>query len=98
MRNYDRRTSGVLIITERKAHVGLLGPILGHGHARPIGNLGKVSVAVVTVEIIGLSIVGHEKVNTAVVVKVCPHHRESKTVLWIIHPRLRRYIRKCAVT
>ena len=81
MGDRDGRASGVLIIAERDAHVGLLIPILADGHARGIGDLGKVSVAVVLVEIISWPVVGQKKIEMAIVVEVGPNGRQSESEL-----------------
>ena len=70
MCNREREESVVEIISESNPHVGLLGSILVNGHARQIGNLGKVSFAVVAVKIVGLSIIGNKQVKKPVVVEV----------------------------
>src|SRR6266436_6761974 len=91
------RTSGVLIIAEGNAHVGLFGPILADSYARGIRDLGKGPTAIASQEIILLAVVGYKKIEMSVIVEVFPNDRQSKGIRKVGDSGLLRYIRECAV-
>src|SRR5580700_7046126 len=90
-------TSGVLIIAEGNAHIGLFGPILADSHARGICDLGKVPTAIISQKIVLLAVVGYKKIEMSIIVEVFPNDRQSKGIRKVRDSRLLRYIRECAV-
>src|SRR5260221_8236820 len=91
------RTSGVLIIAEGNAHVGLFGPILADSYARRISDLLKMPAAIIFEEIIPLAVVGYKKIEMSVIVEVFPNDRQSKGIWKVRDSGLLRYIHEYAV-
>src|SRR5580692_10232929 len=97
MSRYYRRTSGVLIIAEGNAHIGLFSPILADSHARGIGDFGKVPIAITSQKIILLAVVGYKKIEMSIIVEIFPNDRQSKRIRKVRDSCLFRYVRECAV-
>ena len=74
----------VLVVSERHAHVGLLASIDVDSHSGVECDIGKVAIAIVTVEVIGLSIVGYKQIQESVVIEVAPDRCQPEELLWVI--------------
>ena len=87
VRNEKRHASGVQIIAERDAHVGLGRSVGVERHARSKADVGEFATAIALIQVIGLAVVGDEKIELAVVVEVAPNCGQAKAMLGIAHAR-----------
>src|SRR3984957_21330330 len=74
----DREAAVMQVITERHAHVGLLISILADRDASIKGNISEVAMPVIFIKEILLAIVGDEKIQRTVVVKIGPNGAQAK--------------------
>src|ERR1700722_9981617 len=74
----DGKGAVMQIITQRDAHVGLLISILADGDAGIKSNISEVAMPVIFIKEILLTIVGDEKIQLTVVVKIRPDCCQSK--------------------
>ena len=65
-----RHAAGVQVVAESDAHVGLRGPVGVERDAGRESNVGEFAVTVALVQVIGLAVVGDQKIELAVVVEV----------------------------
>src|SRR5258708_3727403 len=93
----DRRTSRVHVIAKGHTHVGLFDAVLADGYACGKGDVGKVAVPIVLVEIVFLAVVGDEKIEMTIGVEIRPNGSQTKVILRVVNAGFLRYVRKCSV-
>src|ERR1700674_3344798 len=88
MTDGDGEAALMQVITDRHAHVGLLISILADGDASIKSNISEVAMTVIFIKEILLAIVGDEKIQLTVVVKIRPDCCQAKKVCGQIESRL----------
>src|SRR6266436_6928487 len=79
----DAEAAGVKVVAQGDAHVGLFGAVLADGYAGGVGDVFEMAVAFVSVEIVGLAIVGDKKIEAPVAVEIHPNGGETEAILGI---------------
>src|ERR1041385_5041425 len=98
MRKYKGHSSGVKIVAERDAQIRLFESILVGRNARGERNVFEFPFAIAPVQIIRLAVVGDEKIELAIVVKIGPDCRKAIEMFWIVTSGFFRYIGEGSVS
>src|SRR5258708_3815558 len=83
MGDSDAEAAGVKVVAQSDAHVGLFRAILADGYAGGVGDVFKMAVAFVSIEIVGLAVVGDKKIEAPVAVEIHPNGGETEAILGI---------------
>src|ERR1041384_517951 len=98
MRKYQGHSSGVKIVAERDAHIRLFESILVGRNTRGERYVFEFPFAIAPVQVIRLAVVGDEKIELAIVVKIGPDCRQAIAMFWIVHSGFFRYIGEGSVS
>src|SRR5258708_3317143 len=87
MSDGDAEAAGVKVVAQSDAHVGLFRAILADGYAGGVGDVFKMAVAFVSIEIVGLAVVGDKKIEAPVALEIHPNGRGNRRRSWERHSR-----------
>ena len=97
MRDRNRESPGVQIVSESHSHIRQGLAVFLQSYARLETHLGKAAISVVSVQIIVRAVIGDEKIGSAVVVEVRPNGRQAQQIRRARDARFLGNVAECAV-
>ena len=85
------------IVAERDSHIGLLQSVLVGSYTGRESHVHEFSGAIALVKIVGLAVVGHKKIELAIVIEVRPNRGQAIAALGVVDSRFLRHIGKSSV-
>ena len=83
--NEHREAAGVVVVAPSYAHRSESLTLAVHGDPADHRFVGKCSIVIIVVEVIGRRVVGDEKIRPPVVIVVSPGHAEAVIAIGIVH-------------